>query len=354
MLTYKSAGVDIRATSAVKRRIGQMVRTTYSPQVLSEIGLFGSLYELKGYRHPVLVASCDGVGTKLMVARMMNKHDTVGEDIVNHSVNDILTLGARPLFFLDYIAYAKLPPKVVPDVIKGLVRGCKRNGCALIGGETAMMPGLYPKGDYDLAGMIVGVVEKKDIIKPTRIRAGNVVLGLPSTGLHTNGFSLARKILFDRMKLRPTDRLPSSPDPRPPTPDPASHGPRPLTPAPRTVGSALLATHRSYLAPLAPWLKKVHALAHITGGGFKENIERLLPRRVDCIIYKDSWRVPDIFRVIQQGGRVPDSEMYHVFNMGIGMVVMVDKRVAVNMLSSIRDARLIGEVTSGSGLVQLR
>ena len=208
MLTYKSAGVDIRATSAVKRRIGRMVRTTYSPQVLSEIGLFGSLYELKGYKHPVLVASCDGVGTKLTVARMMNKHDTVGEDIVNHSVNDILTLGARPLFFLDYIAYAKLPPKVVPDVIKGLVRGCKRNGCALIGGETAMMPGLYRKGEYDLAGCIVGVVEKRDIINPKRIRPGDAILGLPSTGLHTNGYSLARKILFGRMKLKVTDSLP--------------------------------------------------------------------------------------------------------------------------------------------------
>jgi phosphoribosylformylglycinamidine cyclo-ligase len=366
MLTYKSAGVDIRATSAVKRRIGQMVRTTYSPQVLSEIGLFGSLYELKGYKHPVLVASCDGVGTKLMVARMMNKHDTVGEDIVNHSVNDILTLGARPLFFLDYIAYAKLPPKVVPDVIKGLVRGCKRNGCALIGGETAMMPGLYPKGDYDLAGMIVGVVEKQDIIKPTRIHAGDVIIGLPSTGLHTNGFSLARKVLFDKMRLKVTDRLPlpalrSSRSPVSSSPiayrlSPiVARSPQSAVRSPQsTVGSALLRVHRSYQAPLAPWLKHVHALAHITGGGFKENIERLLPRRVDCIIYKDSWRVPDIFRVIQQGGKVPDNEMYHVFNMGIGMVVIADKRLAVKMLSSIRDARLIGEAINGTGSVTLR
>jgi phosphoribosylformylglycinamidine cyclo-ligase len=358
MLTYKSAGVDIRATSAVKRRIGRMVRMTYSPQVLSEIGLFGSLYELKGYKHPVLVASCDGVGTKLTVARMMNKHDTVGEDIVNHSVNDILTLGARPLFFLDYIAYAKLPSKTVPDVIKGLVRGCKRNGCALIGGETAMMPGLYPKGDYDLAGMIVGVVEKKDIIKPARIRSGDVILGLPSTGLHTNGYSLARKILFDRMKLRPADRLPPPAARRPQSPVSSSPIAYRLSPtaarsSQSSVGSALLRVHRSYLAPLTPWLKQVHALAHITGGGFRENIERLLPRRVDCIIYKDSWRVPDVFRVIQQGGKVPDSEMYHVFNMGIGMVVIVDKRVAVKMLSSIPDARLIGEVTKGSGTVTL-
>jgi phosphoribosylformylglycinamidine cyclo-ligase len=342
MLTYKSAGVDIRATSAVKKRIGRMVQSTYSPAVLSEIGLFGSLYELKGYKHPVLVASCDGVGTKLMVARMMNKHDTVGEDIVNHSVNDILTLGARPLFFLDYIAYAKLPPKVVPDVIKGLVRGCKRNGCALIGGETAMMPGLYPKGDYDLAGMIVGVVEKNDIIKPARIRAGDVILGLPSTGLHTSGFSLARKILFDRMKLKPSDQLPST--------GPLDHS----TTRPLLVGPSLLATHRSYLSPLTPWLKQVHALAHITGGGFKENIERLLPGNVTCVIRKDSWRVPDIFRVIQQGGRVPDSEMYHVFNMGIGMVVMADKPTACRMQRALPDAVVIGEVTSGSGSVTLR
>lgn len=354
MLTYKSAGVDISATSAVKRRIARMVRTTYSPQVLSEIGLFGSLYELKGYRNPVLVASCDGVGTKLMVARMMNKHDTVGEDIVNHSVNDILTLGARPLFFLDYIAYARLPPKVVPDVIKGLVRGCKRNGCALIGGETAMMPGLYPKGDYDLAGTIVGVVEKKDIIKPAHIRAGDVILGLPSNGLHTNGFSLAREILFDCMKLRPADHLPLSAGRYPHSAVRVASSQFAVRSPQLTVGSALLRVHRSYLAPLGPWLKQVHALAHITGGGFKENIERLLPGRVDCVIYRNSWPVPDIFRIIQQGGNVPDAEMYHVFNMGIGMVVMADKRVAVKMLSSIRDARLIGEVVRGSGTVVVR
>jgi len=353
MLTYKSAGVDIRATSAVKKRIGQMVRSTYSPAVLSEIGLFGSLYELKGYRNPVLVASCDGVGTKLMVARMMNKHDTVGEDLVNHSVNDILTLGAKPLFFLDYIAYAALPPKTVPDVIKGLVRGCKRNGCALIGGETAMMPGLYPKDEYDLAGMIVGVVEKQDIINPKRIRAGDVILGLPSTGLHTNGYSLARKVLFDRMKLRSTDRLHSSPDPRPPTPDPASHGPRPLTPDPGSVGSALLATHLSYLKPLAPWLKQVHALAHITGGGFPENIERLLPHNVNCIIRKDAWRVPAIFRAIQQGGKVSDAEMYRVFNMGIGIVVIAPQAVIARMKRKMPGALVIGEVIEGGGKVIL-
>jgi phosphoribosylformylglycinamidine cyclo-ligase len=349
MLTYKSAGVDINATGAVKKRIGRMVRSTYSPQVLSEIGLFGSLYELKGYRQPVLVASCDGVGTKLMVARMMGRHDTVGEDIVNHSVNDILTLGAKPLFFLDYIAYAALPPKTVPDVIRGLVRGCKRNGCALIGGETAMMPGLYPEGEYDLAGMIVGVVEKRDIINPRRIRPGDAILGLPSAGLHTNGYSLARKILFGKLKLRVTDPLPQSslvnrhsslrPIPQPPTP------------APRSVGSALLATHRSYLKPLSPWLRQVHALAHITGGGFPENIERLLPNHVNCIIRKDAWRVPAIFRAIQHGGKVSDTEMYRVFNMGIGMVVLAPPPVAAQMKQGVPGAVVIGEVVKGSGKV---
>jgi phosphoribosylformylglycinamidine cyclo-ligase len=340
MLTYKDAGVDISATTAVKKRIARMVRSTYSPQVLSEIGLFGSLYRLKGYREPVLVASCDGVGTKLMIARMMNKHDTVGEDIVNHSVNDILTLGARPLFFLDYIAYAALPPAVVPEVIKGLVRGCRRNGCALIGGETAMMPGLYPRGEYDLAGMIVGVVEKKSIINARRIRKGDIVLGLPSTGLHTNGYSLARKVLFDQMKLSVKDPLPS--------PNGASTRGRP------TVGEALLKVHRSYLSTLQPWLPKVHALAHITGGGFKENIERLLPKSVACTIYRSAWRVPGVFRVIQRCGKVPDAEMYRVFNMGIGIVIIADDLTAERIVARCPDARVIGEILSGAGTVTIR
>jgi phosphoribosylformylglycinamidine cyclo-ligase len=337
MLTYKDAGVNIDETTAVKRQIARMVRSTYSPQVLSEIGLFGSLYQLKGYRQPVLVASCDSVGTKLMVARMMGKHDTVGEDIVNHSVNDILTLGAKPLFFLDYVAFADLPSNVIPDVIKGLVRGCKRNGCALIGGETAMLPGLYPKGDYDLAGTIVGVVEKKDIINPKRIRPGDVLLGLPSTGLHTNGYSLARKVLFEKLKLKKTSPLPACI--------------RAYPGAKTTVGEALLKVHRSYRPLLLPWLKQVKALAHITGGGFYENIERLLPRNVSVVIYKDAWKPLPIFRAIQEGGSVPEQEMYRVFNMGIGMVVICTPAVAEAMLTRVKGTRVIGETLPGNGKV---
>jgi phosphoribosylformylglycinamidine cyclo-ligase len=342
--------VDIDANSAYKRRIARMVRSTFSPQVLSEIGLFGSLYRLRGYREPVLVASCDGVGTKLMVAGMVGKHDTVGEDIVNHSVNDILTLGARPLFFLDYFAYSSLPGSVIPEVIKGLVCGCRRNGCALIGGEIATLPGLYPKGEYDLAGTIVGVVEQREIIDPKRICSGDVVLGLPSTGLHTNGYSLARKVLFGKLRLKPNDPLPSM-----------GEGRRMNQNA--SVASALLRVHRSYLPVLAPHLKHVRALAHITGGGFKENIERLLPRNVDCIIYKDAWPVPSIFRIIQRGGEVPEREMYRVFNMGVGMVVIVRPPEADRMLAYLRRTSsaarrsslpgIIGEIVEGRGTVSL-
>ncbi|MEO0107990.1 MAG: phosphoribosylformylglycinamidine cyclo-ligase [candidate division WOR-3 bacterium] len=336
MLDYRAAGVDIAATGAIKRRIAKLVRSTFSPRVLSEIGLFGALYELRGYRQPVLVASCDGVGTKLMVARMMNRHDTIGEDLVNHSVNDILTLGARPLFFLDYIAYAALPSSVVPEIIRGLVRGCRRNGCALIGGETAMMPGLYPEGDYDLAGTIVGAVERQDIISPRRICAGDLVLGLPSTGLHTNGYSLARRVLFERMGLRVTDPFPGT----------APH-------SRTTVGSVLLRVHRSYLPDLRPYLKQVHALAHITGGGFPENIERLLPRTLDCVLDTAAWSVPLVFRVIQQGGGISASEMYRVFNMGIGMVIVASPSLTRRILREHQRARLIGRIVPGRGRVVL-
>jgi phosphoribosylformylglycinamidine cyclo-ligase len=331
--SYKASGVDIQATGAVKRKIARMVRSTYSPSVLSEVGLFGSMYRLKGYRRPVLVASCDGVGTKLMVARMTGRHDTVGEDLVNHSVNDILTLGATPLFFLDYIAYASLPPETVPAVVKGLVRGCRHNGCSLVGGETAMMPGLYPKGDYDLAGMIVGVVEQGRTLNPQRIRPGDVLVGLRSSGLHTNGYSLARKVLFERMGLEVTSRAP---------------GLR------ADVGTELLRVHRSYLPVLRPVLGRVKALAHITGGGFPENIERLLPGSVDCVITRKSWPVPALFRLIQEGGKVAADEMYRVFNMGIGMVVIAAPGNVTRLLRCDAGARVIGRVVPGRGRVELQ
>jgi phosphoribosylformylglycinamidine cyclo-ligase len=382
MLTYQSAGVDIEATSALKKRIAHLVKSTFSPAVLSDIGLFGSLYELKGYQQPVLVGSCDGVGTKLMVARMMNRYDTVGQDLVNHCVNDILTLGAKPLFFLDYIAYSALPASVVPEVVKGLVRACRQSGCALIGGETAMMPGLYPKGECDLAGFIVGVVEKPEIINPKRVQPGDIIVGLPSTGLHTNGYSLARKVLFDENKFHVTDLMPRislKPQATPETEDrsPETRGGNrksrmsnveSRTPIPDsrfeiadaqesssrgTIGDALLSIHRCYLPVLSPYLKQVKALAHITGGGFKDNIERLLPGDVNCTIHRDAWEPLPIFRAIQECGHITDDEMYHVFNMGIGMVIIADDAVTQLILTQRREAKIIGEVTPGKGEVSL-
>ena len=233
MILYKDAGVDIDANNRVKQRIKKLVRTTFSPQVLSEIGLFGSLYQLSGYKQPVLVASCDSVGTKLLIAKMMNKHDTIGEDIVNHCVNDILTLGAKPLFFLDYLGFSKLEPVVSEKIFKGLVRGCKNNHCALIGGETAQLPGFYKPKEYDLVGFIVGVVEKRDIIDHTKINLGDLLVGIPSTGLHTNGYSLARNIFFEIKKFYPADRIEG---------------------LPKSIGDELLKPHRSYYPMLFPLL----------------------------------------------------------------------------------------------------
>jgi phosphoribosylformylglycinamidine cyclo-ligase len=305
MIFYKDAGVDIDANNRVKKKIKEFVKTTFSPNVLSEIGLFGSLYQLSGYIQPVLVASCDSVGTKLLLAKMMNKHDTIGEDIVNHCVNDILTLGAKPLFFLDYIGFSNLESGVGEQIFKGLVRGCKNNGCALIGGETAQLPGFYKPKEYDLVGFIIGVVEKNKIIDHTKIKPGDLLVGIPSTGLHTNGYSLARKIFFEVKNLKATDRI------------------KGLN---KSIGEELLKTHRSYYPLLYPLLGQIRALAHITGGGFYENISRLLPKNVSCVINKNSWKVQKIFQLIQQYGYIPDSEMYRVFNMGIGMVVFVNNK----------------------------
>ncbi|MEO0084666.1 MAG: phosphoribosylformylglycinamidine cyclo-ligase [candidate division WOR-3 bacterium] len=326
MVLYKDAGVDIDAANTVKKRIKQLVKKTFSANVLSEIGLFGSLYQLTGYKKPVLVASCDGVGTKLLIAVMMNKHDTVGEDLVNHCVNDILTLGAKPLFFLDYIAYSQLAPATIQAVFKGLVRGCHNNNCALIGGETAQMPGFYKPGEYDLVGFIVGVVEKKKIIDSKKLSAGDILIGLPSSGLHTNGYSLARKIFFEIKKLQPNDKIKGLKN---------------------SIGTELLKVHRSYYPKLYPLLEEIKALAHITGGGFFENIKRLLPKNIACVINKNAWRVPKIFQLIQEYGNLPDSEMYRVFNMGIGMVVFVNRKLAAKILKKLNDGIVIGELIKG-------
>ncbi len=326
-MLYRDSGVDTEAMDAAKRVIGRICRTTYTPQVLSEVGLFGSLFRMPKLRDPVLVGSCDGVGTKIEVARAVGRLDTVGIDIVNHSVNDILTLGARPLFFLDYIGHANSTGRQLAEVVKGLARACRENRCALVGGETAMMPDVYRPGDFDLAGFIVGVVERSRIVDSKRIAPGDLVIGIPSTGLHTNGYSLARRVLFDRAGLKVSSRV------------------KDLS---RSLGEELLRPHRSYLKPVYPLLSRVHALAHITGGGFHGNIRRLLPPEVSVVIRKSSWRPLPIFRLIQRLGEVPDQEMYRTFNMGMGMVLFVSPTQVRAVLRSINGSRAIGKVVRGT------
>jgi len=283
-------------------------------------------------RDPVLVASIDSVGTKLKIAFAMNKHDTVGADLVNHCANDIAALGARPLFFLDYIGCEKLQPRVFDQLIRGFSRACQSAGCALIGGETAQLPGMYRKGEYDLAGCIIGVVERSKIIDGRKIKPGDVILGLPSNGLHTNGYSLARKILFEKMKLRPGARLPGSTI---------------------AVGEELLRVHKNYQPQLAKVPDGIiKGLAHITGGGLIDNLPRVLPRNCDAAIQTKSWQVPRIFKILQQNGRASPAEMYQVFNMGIGMVAIVSERDAKRAMSILR-AKRIGRIERGSGKTRL-
>ena len=304
---YAAAGVDIDAKSAALARAREAIRSTFTPGVLGDIGGFGGLFrpDFSSYREPVLVASTDGVGTKLKVAFETGRHDTCGADLVNHCVNDILVQGARPLFFLDYVAMGKLDPGVLAAVIEGVARACRENGTALLGGETAEMPGLYQAGEYDVAGTIVGAVEREKILDGTRVRPGDVAIGLPSAGLHTNGYSLARRILFDDLGKRPGDRLKEL--------------------GGRSVAEVLLAPHRSYLRALEPLLKEdlVHAMAHITGGGFFDNIPRVLPGDLDVRIRSGSWPVLPIFELLEREGKVSREEMHRVFNMGIGMVLLV-------------------------------
>ncbi|MBS4015235.1 MAG: phosphoribosylformylglycinamidine cyclo-ligase [Candidatus Latescibacteria bacterium] len=329
---YQKSGVDISQTTKIKSDIKSLVKKTFTPQVLSQIGLFGGLYELKrsadsGKQKVVLVASCDGVGTKLNIASMMNKHDTVGEDLVNHCVNDSLTLGARPLFFLDYIAYTKVKSGVIEQVITGLAKGCKNNECALIGGETAMMPDMYKPNEYDLAGFIVGIVDKDKIIDGKEISVGDKLIGIPSSGLHTNGYSLARKIFFKDNKFTVNSRLPG---------------------LKTTLGQALLQTHKSYFKQVYPLLPYVSGIAHITGGGFYENVERLLPKNLSCIINKSTWQVPPIFKIMQKYGKVSEPEMYKVFNMGIGMVLFARPKNVDKILKYVFKSIVIGEVRQGN------
>lgn len=302
-LTYKNAGVDIDSGEEVVRRIAAKVKSTHGPRVLNNIGGFGALFDasFSEYRSPVLVSSVDGVGTKLKIAAMANRHDTVGQDLVNHCVNDILTTGARPLFFMDYFATGKLDPDVAEDVITGFVTACAENGCALIGGETAEMPGMYAPTEYDIAGTIVGIVEKDRIIGKDYVREDDVLIGLPSTGLHTNGYSLARAALLPHFPLDAHfDNLGG------------------------TLGDALLAVHRSYLHALAPLLDDglVHALSHVTGGGIVGNTMRVVPEGCALDIAWDAWPRPRLFSLIQELGEVPEEDMRRTFNLGIGMIVI--------------------------------
>ena len=337
IMDYREAGVDIPAADAAKARIKALARGTFNPSVLSEIGSFGAMFlpDLGRYQKPVLVASTDGVGTKVQVAVAAGIHDTVGYDLVAHCVNDILVQGAAPLFFLDYIALGRMDPERVEQIVRGLSRACSEFGCPLIGGETAEMPGTYAPGDYDLAGFIVGVVERDRALTGEAVREGDAILGLPSAGLHTNGYSLARKVLFDTLGLTVASRVPE---------------------LGTTVGEALLAPHLCYLAALDPLLERgqVRALSHITGGGFPGNIPRVLPEGLGARLNRGSWQIPPLFRLIQKGGSVSDAEMERTFNMGIGMVVVVSPSDLHDVEHSLErrgeTSFVIGSVVAGSGV----
>jgi phosphoribosylformylglycinamidine cyclo-ligase len=331
---YALAGVDVDLGNRLKGGIPSLVRQTHGPQVLGKIGGFGGLFQadFPEIRHPVLVASIDGVGTKLKIAFALNKHDTVGADLVNHCVNDIAVLGARPLFFLDYIGCEKLKPRVFDQLIRGFSRACREAKCALIGGETAQMPGMYRKDEYDLAGCIVGVVDCKKMIDGRKIKPGDVILGLASNGLHTNGYSLARKILFEKMKLKPNSRIAG---------------------LKMSLGAELLRVHKNYqplLAKVPPGVIK--GLAHITGGGLIDNLPRVLPKDCDAQIETKSWHVPRIFEILRENGRIDRTEMYQVFNMGIGMVAIVAEKNRAAVASILR-AEKIGRIELGKGKTRL-
>jgi phosphoribosylformylglycinamidine cyclo-ligase len=324
---YTKAGVNIDSASRATELIAEHVRSTLRPEVLGGFGFFGGLFEFKGYRQPVLVSSVDGVGTKLKIASALDRHDTIGIDIVNHCVNDILTGGAEPLFFLDYIAMGKLVPERVGAIVGGLARACREVGCALIGGETAEMPGLYAGEDYDLAGFIIGVVEKDGIIQGKTIAAGDSIIGLPSSGLHTNGYSLVRKV-FGETRQALEVYYPE---------------------LGRTLGEELLTPHRCYYNQLKPLMSLIKGMAHITGGGLVDNVPRVLPDGVTAGFDGRSWPVPPIFQLIQERGKVAQDEMYHVFNMGIGMVLFCSTGNAGKITRALPEAKVIGEVVKQEG-----
>lgn len=336
-LTYKDSGVDIDAGNESVRLIKNFVRSTYREEVLGDIGGFGGLFALKDYDEPILVSGTDGVGTKLKIAFLLNKHDTIGQDAVAMCVNDILVQGAEPLFFLDYLAVGKLNPAQVAEIVKGVANACKASGCALIGGETAEMSGFYPAGEYDIAGFAVGVVEKQSLINPARVKVGDILIGLPSSGLHSNGFSLVRKIVFERMGFK---------------------GDEFIDELGKTIGEELLTPTRLYPATCLPLIKKfgadIHGLIHITGGGFYDNIPRALPKGLGAMINADTWTVPKIFKLLQTWGNVPRHEMFRTFNCGIGMILIVDEAIAdeltVYLNENIEEFYKIGRVVEGEGV----
>lgn len=348
---YAAAGVDIDLGNRVKATLPQLLASTHRREVLGKVGGFGGLFALdpRKYRQPVLVSSVDGVGTKLKIAFAMDRHDTIGQDLVNHCVDDIAVLGAEPLFFLDYLGTGKLEPHVFTEILRGFAKACAENGCALIGGETAQMPGFYQPGEYDVSGTIVGVVEKARMLNGRAIKPGDAVIGIASSGLHTNGYSLARKIFFEQMQLKPRSRI-------------AELG--------GTIGDELLKVHVSY-GPLVQKLLKrfnsqsptlnsqrgIKGLAHITGGGFIDNIPRVLPKKCDVVIRKGSWDMLPIFQMIQAKGGVDEAELYQVFNMGIGMVAIVAADQADAVLKAVRAGKhkawIIGEVVKGTGVARV-
>ena len=331
---YAAAGVDVDLGNRVKSGIQALVKGTHGPEVLGRIGGFGGLFRpnFRGMKDPVLVSSVDGVGTKLKLAFMTGRHDTMGQDLVNHCVNDIAVIGARPLFFLDYIGAEKLEPAVFTQLLKGFAKACKAAGCAIVGGETAQMPGMYQAGEYDLAGTIVGVVDRPKLLDGSRIRPGDVILGMESNGLHTNGYTLARKVLFEQMGLKLTSKLDG---------------------VKGTLADELLRVHRNYQPALAKIPHGIiKGLAHITGGGLVDNLPRVLPKTCDAVIKTDSWKVPAIFQHIERGGKVDHAEMYQVFNMGIGMTVVVAPLDALSVAAKLK-ARVIGHIERGSGIVRL-
>jgi phosphoribosylformylglycinamidine cyclo-ligase len=320
---YALAGVDIHLANEVKGTVGQQARATFRPEVIGS-GFFGSMFQLKGYDEPVLVSSVDGVGTKLKIASLLGKNDTVGMDIVNHCVNDILCCGAETLFFLDYIAMGKLVPKQVEAIISGLVQACQEVGCSLIGGETAEMPGIYSEMNYDLVGFIVGVVERKNIIDGSSIVPDDVILGLPSSGLHTNGYSLVRRVFsIDANPSRLNEFYPE---------------------LGKSLGEELLQVHRCYYPQLKPALPLIKGIAHITGGGFVGNIPRILPQDLAAHLHNDSWDILPIFKLIQENGNIKEAEMYQVFNMGIGMTLVCSPQQVATIVSILPQAKTVGKI----------